>query len=174
MNSRYGIFPFLLLITLSSCSWTQKQGDYYPDWWLEHEEGRISFYGIGSHDQQHIARLAAQNDAFQKIRNPIFLHLNTYVAENCIEPGDEEIQKELDRIFLNFCNYLINLENPEIILNKAEVNKMKVSGEIKFTYFVQMQINQNNLHKSMLNYLKTSDLYIHPSLKMVLKQCFSE
>lgn len=164
----------IFTIFISTCSFFSQSKEYFPVWWQEEQTELICSYGIGIHHQQHISRLAAQNNAYYEFPEIISKYLNDYVATNCIEPGDEQIQKELDRIFQNFNNYYINIESTDISLGFSEQIELKIKGKKSYKNFVQLHINNKDLHKAFVKFLETSDLYILPKLRNILKDCFRE
>ncbi|MCF7793020.1 MAG: hypothetical protein K9N09_03800 [Candidatus Cloacimonetes bacterium] len=167
------IIPVLISQILISCYFNSQNREYLPVWWEKEEPGYVCSYGIGVNDKEHIARLAAQNDAYYNYPDIITKYMNDFVAKNCIEPGDEQIQKKLDRIFLNFNNYYTNIKSPAISVGLSESIELRLKGKKHFKYFVQLQISDTDLHAAFVEYLETSDLYILPKLRLVLKECFS-
>jgi hypothetical protein len=159
---------FFSLISIS-CAFNSTTPEYIPAWWQKEETGTICSYGTGVHDKEHIARLAAQNDAYYKFPPIITKYLNDYVAQYCIEPGDDMIQKELDRIFLNFNNYYMNIKSPAMTLGYSEAIRMKIKGKTHYKYFVQLLISESDLKAAFVEYLQTTDLYILPKLRILLK-----
>ncbi|HPR18755.1 MAG TPA: hypothetical protein PLD62_10975 [Candidatus Cloacimonadota bacterium] len=164
------IWIFLLL--LISCA--VNKVEYFPIWWQTETEGVVTGYGTGANDLENIAKLAAQNDAYNQFTKVIIKYLNDYVATNCIEPGDEQIQRELDRIFLSFTKHFQSLTTPKITIGNSEATSIKIDGKIHLKYFVSLQIQQSEIRADFVDFLDTSDLYISPKLRSVLRNCFKQ
>ena len=167
------LLTILIFSILTSCS-QNKQQKSYPYWWKLSVENEISSYGFGIHSDEKTARFAAQNSAYQQLSGQIGNYLNKYVAENCIASGDEVIQKELDKIFTHFIKYFKNIEKPEISIGESESVKIKINKKQNIEYFVRLYINEKYVHTKFVEFLDTSDLYMNPKLRSVLKECFEE
>ena len=160
----------LLLITLItiSCTVNKQIKPIIPVWYNAQEEGYIISCAEAESYEEYLAILAAKNIAFQTYPIKITKYLNNYVAENCITPGDDMIQAELDKVFNHFTNYLINIADVQIEM--GETYTVPIKGNVK--YFVQLKIEQKYLHGEFVKFLGTSDLYINLKLRAVLKKCF--
>ena len=165
-------FAFLIFLILISCSINKQESKYYPIWWDQQAEGEISSFGRGIHEDEKTSRFIAQNDAFQKISGQIAFHLNQYVSENCIAPGDEQIQNELDKIFRRFMSYFKNIEKPEISIGESEFVSIKIKRKSNIEYFTQLYVEKKYVHASFVEFLDTADFYINPKLMNVLRECF--
>ncbi len=164
------ILLLVILITISCAA--NKQADHtIPVWWNIQKEGYIISCAEAQNPEEHMAKLAANNIAFQTYPIKINKYLNNYVAENCITPGDDVIQAELDKIFKHFTNYLINIA--EVQIEMGETSTIPVKGS-QVKYFVQLKIEQKYLHGEFVEFLETSDLYINLKLRAVLKKCFED
>ncbi|MDP8267894.1 MAG: hypothetical protein P9L97_04120 [Candidatus Tenebribacter davisii] len=164
----------LLLITIItiSCSMVKKQTELaIPVWYKAQVEGYVISCAEAENPDEYLARLAAKNIAFQTYPTKIQKHLNDYVAENCITPGDETIQAELDKIFNHFTKYLMNVEEPKMEMGESVVIKVKGKG---VRCYVQLKMEQPYLHAKFVQFLETSDLYMIPSLRNILKKCFKD
>ena len=166
--------PILLLVILItiSCSMVKRQTEpAIPVWYNAPEEGYVISCAEADNPEEYMAKLAAKNIAFQTYPVKIDKYLNNYVAENCIAAGDEVIQKELDKVFKHFTNYLMNIADVQIEMGETYIIPVKGS-HVK--YFVQLKIEQKYLHGEFVKFLETSDLYINLKLRAVLKKCFKE
>jgi hypothetical protein len=168
------ILIILSLIIFISCSINKQETEYYPFWWEQDVEGQISSFGIGVNKEDNTSRFASQNDAYHRLPGKIAIYLNDYVSENCIEPGDTQIQKELDRIFRHYLKYFNSIEKPDIKLDQCEFKRIKIEGKNSIKYFTRIYVTQEFLHASFVEFLDTTDLYILPKLRSVLKECFEE
>lgn len=162
----------LIMIILSACSLSNQSAQQFPAWWQEQEPGQICSYGFAVHQEENIARLAAQNDAFHNFKGLIMIHLNSYVAENCIEPGDELIQAELQKIFQYFINYLMNLDQPAIEMGESSFDHSRIKTNKVVRCYAQLKMEQRYLHNEFVEFLATADFYIAPKLRSVLRECF--
>jgi len=162
----------LLLITLItiSCSINKQDKPAIPLWFNAQEDGYIISCAEAENFEEYLAKLAAKNIAFQTYPVKINKYLNNYVAENCIAPGDEVIQAELDKIFTHFTNYLMNIAEVQIVM--GETYTVIIKGKLKC--FVQLKIEQKYLHGEFVEFLETSDLYMNLKLRNVLKKCFKD
>jgi hypothetical protein len=161
----------IIILTLS-CSMVKKQSEpTIPIWFNAMEEGYVISCAEAENPDEYLAKLAAKNIAFQTYPIKINKYLNNYVAENCITPGDEVIQDELDKVFKHFTNYLMNIADVKIEMGKTYTFPVK---ESQVKYFVQLKIEQKYLHKEFVMFLETSDLYINLKLRTVLKKCFKD
>jgi len=165
--------PILLFITIIiiSCSVNQQLDHVKPLWFNAPEDGFIVSCAEAENPDEYLARLAAKNIAFQTYPIKINKYLNSYVAENCISQGDEVIQKELDKIFNHFINYLINIADVEIEMGEVYVTSIRGKGE---RCYVQLKIEQKYLHGKFVEFLETSDLYMNLKLRAILKKCFKD
>jgi len=165
--------PILLFITLIiiSCSVNKQLDTVKPLWFNAQEDGFIISCAEAENPDEYLARLAAKNIAFQTYPIKINNYLNSYVAENCITPGDEDIQKELDKVFNHFTNYLMNVADVQMELGEVHVTSIRGKGE---RCYVQLKIEQKYLHGTFVEFLKTSDLYMNLKLKAVLIKCFND
>ena len=165
--------PILLFITIIiiSCSVNQQLDHVKPLWFNAPEDGYIISCAEAESYEEYLAKLAANNIAFQTYPNKINKYLNNHVAENCIAPGDELIQAELDKIFKHFTNYLMNITDVQIELGEVYVASISGKGE---RCYVQLKIDQKYLHGKFVEFIETSDLYINLKLKAVLKKCFKD
>ncbi len=166
--------PILLFITLItiSCSIVKKPAEStIPIWYNALEEGFVISCAEAESYEEYLAKLAAKNIAFQTYPVKINKYLNNYVAENCIAPGDEVIQAELNKIFKHFTNYLMNVADVEIEMGEVYVTSIRGKGE---RCYVQLKIKQKYLHGEFVEFLATSDLYMNLKLKAVLKKCFKD
>jgi len=164
----------ILLVTLItiSCSMVTKQTEpTIPIWYNTMEEGYVISCAEAENPDEYLARLAAKNIAFQTYPAKIQKHLNDYVAENCITPGDEKIQAELDKIFTHFMNYLMNVEEPKMEMGESSVIKVPGKG---IRCYVQLKMEKPYLHAKFVEFLETSDLYINLKLRNILKKCFKD
>ena len=169
----YKSLTFLLLLIILvtiSCTTNKQVKPSIPVWFNAPEDGFIISCAEAESPDEYLARLAAKNIAFQTYEIKINKYLNSYVAENCITPGDEMIQAELDKIFTHFTNYLINITDVQII--KGEESVVQVPGKGERCY-VQLKIEQKYLHGKFVEFLETSDLYMNLKLRNVLKKCFN-
>ena len=162
------IILFITLIIIS-CSVNKKLDHVKPLWFYAPEDGYIISCAEAENPDEYLAKLAAKNIAFQTYPIEINKYLNNYVADNCITPGDENIQAELDKVFKHFTNYMMNVADVKII--KGEESVIQVPGKGKRCY-VQLKIEQKYLHGEFVEFLETSDLYINRKLRAVLKKCF--
>lgn len=164
--------PILLLIILItiSCAVNQPTRLTKPLWWNAPEEGYVISCAEAQNPEEYMAKLAANNIAFQTYPIKINKYLNNYVAENCITPGDEMIQAELDKVFKHFTNYLMNIADVRIEIGETYI--IPIKGKVK--YFVQLKIKHKFLHGEFVEFLETSDLYINLKLRAVLKKCFKD
>ena len=162
------IILFITLIIIS-CSVNKKLDHVKPLWFNAPEDGYIISCAEAENPDEYLARLAAKNIAFQTYPIEINKYLNNYVADNCITPGDENIQAELDKVFKYFTNYMMNVAEVKII--KGEESVIQVPGKGNRCY-VQLKIKQEYLHGKFVEFLETSDLYINRKLRAVLKKCF--
>ncbi len=160
----------IILITIS-CTVNKQVKLAVPVWWKVPEEGYVISCAEAENPDEYLARLAAKNIAFQTYPIEINKYLNNYVADNCITPGDENIQAELDKVFKYFTNYMMNVAEVKII--KGEESVIQVSGKGKRCY-VQLKIEQEYLHRKFVEFLETSDLYINRKLRAILKKCFKD
>jgi len=170
----YKSLTFLLLLIILvtiSCTTNKQVKPSIPVWFNAPEDGFIISCAEAESPDEYLARLAAKNIAFQTYEIKINKYLNSYVAENCITPGDEMIQAELDKIFTHFTNYLINITDVQII--KGEESVVQVPGKGERCY-VQLKIEQKYLHGKFVEFLETSDLYMNLKLRNVLKKCFNK
>ncbi len=164
------IILFITLIIIS-CSVNKKLDHVKPLWFNAPEDGYIISCAEAENPDEYLARLAAKNIAFQTYPIEINKYLNNYVADNCITPGDENIQAELDKVFKYFTNYMMNVAEVKII--KGEESVIQVPGKGNRCY-VQLKIKQEYLHGKFVEFLETSDLYINRKLRAVLKKCFKD
>ena len=162
------IILIIILITIS-CVVNKQNKPAIPIWYNAQEEGYVISCAEAENPEEHMAKLAAKNIAFQTYPFKINKYLNNYVAENCITAGDEVIQAELDKIFKHFTNYLMNIADVKIEMGETHTFLVKGS-QVK--YFVQLKIEQKYLHGEFVEFLETSDLYINLKLRAVLKECF--
>jgi len=166
------IFLILIVLITISCSMVKKQIEpTVPIWYNAMEEGYVISCAEAESPDEYLARLAAKNIAFQIYPTKIIKHLNDYVSENCITPGDETIQAELDKIFNHFTKYLMNVEEPKMEMGGSAVIKVKGKG---VRCYVQLKMEQPYLHAKFVEFLETSDLYMNPSLRNILKKCFKD
>ena len=163
----------LIFLILTSCS-QNKLEKSYPYWWKLSVENEISSFSSGIHSDEKTAKFAAQNLAYRQLSGQIGDYLNKYVAENCIVPGDEVIQKELDKIFTHYISYFKNIEKPEISIGESESVKIKINKKQNIEYFVRLYVDEKYVHTKFAEFLDTSDLYINPRLREVLKECFNK
>ncbi len=162
----------LLIILITIACAVNKQADLaIPVWYNAQEEGFVISCAEAQNPEEYMAKLAANNIAFQTYPNKINKYLNSYVAENCIAPGDEDIQKELDKVFKHFINYLMNIANVQIEM--GETHTIPVKGS-QVKYFVQLKIEKKYLHGKFVEFIETSDLYMNLKLRAVLKKCFTD
>ena len=163
----------LLLITLItiSCALNQPTRLANPLWFNAPEEDYVISCAEANNPDEYLAKLAAKNIAFQTYPIKISKHLNNYVAENCIAPGDEMIQAELNKVFKHFTNYLMNIADVRIEMGENYTIPVKGSH---VRCFVQLKIEQKYLHGEFVEFLETSDLYINLKLRTVLKECFKD
>jgi hypothetical protein len=170
------IFYFLVIVCLCaiSCSINKQTARFLPLWWDQPVEGEISSFGSGIHPDEKTARFAAQNDAYQKINGKIAGYLNQHIANNCIESGDEQLQTELDKIFRHFLNYFANLKKPEITSGEDEFVRITVDRKNSIEYFTRLYLDNKYVNAEFVEFLETSDIYILPKLRNVLKECFKE
>jgi len=164
----YKIFIILLLLITISCSVNKQADPAIPVWYKVHEEGYVISCAEADNPNESLARLTAKNIAFQTYSIKIIEHLNSYVAENCIRPGDETIQTELDKVFKYFTNYLVNIADTQIEM--GEIYTISIKGRVKC--YVQLKVEQKLLHEEFIEFLETSDLYINLKLRSILKNCF--
>ena len=162
------ILLLIILITIS-CSLNKQAESTIPLWYNAPEDGFIVSCAEAENPEEYMAKLAAKNIAFQTYPVKINKYLNNYVADNCITAGDEMIQAELDKVFKHFTNYLMNIADVKIEMGETHTIPIKGSH---VRYFVQLKIEQKYLHGEFANFLETSDLYIIPKLRVVLKKCF--
>lgn len=162
----------LLIIHITiSCSMVKKPAEpVVPIWYNMSEQGYVISCAEAENPEEYMAKLAANNIAFQIYPIKVNKYLNNYVAENCITPGDEVIQAELDKVFKHFTNYVLNIADVKIEI--GETYTVPIKGKVK--YFVQLKIEQKYLHGEFVEFLETSDLYINLKLKAVLKKCFKD
>jgi len=164
------ILLILIVLITISCSMVKKPVEpTIPIWYNAMEEGYVISCAEAENPDEYLARLAAKNIAFQAYPNKIQKHLNEYVAENCITPGDEQIQAELDKVFNHFIRHLMNVAEPKMEMGESTV--MKVPGKGMRCY-AQLKMEQSYLHAEFVNFLETSDLYMNPKLRNILKDCF--
>ena len=163
------ILLFIILITIS-CAANKQVTPAIPVWYNAPEEGYVISCAEAQNPEEHMAKLAANNIAFQTYPIKINKYLNSYVAENCITSGDEKIQAELDEVFKHFTNYLMNIADVQIELGETYI--IPIKGKVK--YFVQLKIEQKYLHGKFVEFLETSDLYMNLKLRAVLKKCFKD
>ena len=162
---------FIVFITIS-CSMVKKPVEpVIPIWYNALVDGFVVSCAEAENPDEYLAKLAAKNIAFQTYPIKINKYLNNYVAENCIAPGDEVIQTELDKIFNHFTNYLINIADVEIEMSEVYITSIRGKGE---RCYVQLKIEQKYLHGKFIEFLETSDLYMNLKLKSVLKKCFND
>ncbi|MCK5050254.1 MAG: hypothetical protein KAS53_00850 [Candidatus Cloacimonetes bacterium] len=164
------ILLFIIFVTIS-CAVNKKVTPTIPVWWNIQKEGYILSYAEAESYEEYLAKLAANNIAFQTYPIKINKYLNNYVAVNCITPGDEDIQKELDKVFNHFTNYLMNVADVQMEL--GEIYIIPIRGK-SVRCFVQLKIEQKYLHGKFVEFLETSDLYINLKLRAVLKKCFKD
>ena len=164
------ILIFIILITIS-CAVNKQANPAIPLWYNAPEEGYVISCAEAESYEEYLAKLAAKNIAFQTYPIKINKYLNNYVAENCIAAGDEVIQKELDKVFKLFTNYLMNIADVQIEMGETYIIPVKGS-QIK--YFVQLKIEQKYLHEEFIVFLETSDLYMNLKLRNALKKCFKD
>jgi hypothetical protein len=167
------VYAIIIFAILTSCS-HNKQQKSYPYWWKLSVENEISSFGSSIHSDEKTARFGAQNQAYQKFSGQIGNYLNKYVAENCIAPGDEVIQKEIDKVFTHFISYFKNIEKPEISIGESESVQIKINKKKNIEYFVRLYVEAQYVHTKFVEFLETSDLYMNPKLRDVLKECFKE
>jgi hypothetical protein len=161
---------FLITIVTITCTMNKQAAPTIPFWYNAQEEGYVISCAEAENSEEFLAKLAAKNIAFQTYPTKIHKHLNNYVADNCITPGDEAIQAELDKVFKHFTNYLMNIADVQIEL--GETYTLPIKGKVKC--FVQLKIEQKYLHVEFIDFLETSDLYMNLKLKAVLKNCFKD
>ncbi|MEA2096860.1 MAG: hypothetical protein U9P73_09250 [Candidatus Cloacimonadota bacterium] len=164
------ILLLIILITIS-CTVNKQVKPAIPVWWKVQEEGYVISCAEAENPEEHMAKLAANNIAFQTYPIKVNKYLNNYVAENCITPGDDMIQAELDKVFKHFTNYLMNIADVQIEMGEQSTIQTK-GGMIKC--FVQLKIEQKYLHGEFVEFLETSDLYMNLKLRAVLKKCFKD
>ena len=164
------ILLLIILITIS-CAVIKQATQTIPVWYNVTEEGFIISCAEAESYEEYLAKLAAKNIAFQTYPIKINKYLNNYVAENCIAPGDEIIQAELDKVFKHFTNYLMNIADVQIEL--GELSIIPIKGK-SVKCFVQLKIEQKYLHEEFIEFLETSDLYFNFKLRAVLKECFKD
>lgn len=163
------ILLFIILITIS-CTMVKKQTEpTVPIWYKAQEDGYVVSCAEAENPDEYLARLAAKNIAFQTYSPKINKYLNNHVAENCITPGDETIQAELDKVFNHFTNYLMNVADVQIEMGEMSVTSIRGKGK---RCYIQLRIDQKYLNSEFIRFLETSDLYMNLKLKAVLKQCF--
>jgi len=162
------ILLLIILITIS-CAVNERVNPAIPVWWNVQEEGYVISCAEAESYEEYLAKLAAKNIAFQTYPTKIHKYLNNYVAKNCIAPGDEIIQAELDKVFKHFTNYLMNVADVRIEMGETSVIPVKGKGK---RCYVQLKIEQKYLHGEFVEFLETSDLYINLKLRNVLKKCF--
>lgn len=165
------IILLLIILTTISCSVNKQATQTIPVWWNVQEEGYVISCAEAENPEEHMAKLAAKNIAFQTYPTKIHKHLNNYVAENCITQGDGAIQTELDKVFKHFTNYLMNIADVRIEL--GELSIIPIKGK-SVKCFVQLKIKQKYLHGEFVEFLETSNLYINLKLRAVLKKCFKD
>jgi len=163
------ILLLVILITIS-CAANRQIKPSIPVWFNAQEDGFIISCAEAQNPEEHMAKLAANNIAFQTYPIKINKYLNNYIAENCIAPGDEAIQAELDKVFKHFTNYLMNIANVKIEMGETYI--IPIKGKVR--YFVQLKIEQKYLHGEFVEFLETSDLYMNLKLRAVLKKCFKD
>lgn len=168
------IFAILIFSILTSCSFNKPKTRFLPLWWKQKIEGEISSFGTGVHSDEKTARFAAQNDAYERMNGQIAYHLNRHVAENCITPGDKQLQKELDKIFRQFLSYFTNIEKPEIKSGEGEFVRIKIDRKDRIEYFTRLYVESKYVHSKFVEFLDTTDLYMNPKLRTVLRECFEE
>ena len=164
------IILLLIIIITISCAVNKQVKPAIPVWWKIQEEGYVISCAEAESYEEYLAKLAAKNIAFQTYPIKINKYFNNYVAENCIAPGDEAIQAELDKVFKHFTNYLMNIADVQIEM--GETHTVLIKGKVKC--FVQLKIEQKYLHGEFVEFLETSDLYINLKLRAVLKKCFND
>ena len=162
---------FLTILITISCTVNKQVKPAIPVWWNAPEDGFIVSCAEAQNPEEHMAKLAANNIAFQTYPIKINKYLNNYVAENCIAPGDEDIQAELDKVFKHFTNYLMNVA--DVQMEMGETHTIPVKGS-QVKYYVQFKIEQKYLHGEFVEFLETSDLYMSLKLRAVLKKCFKD
>lgn len=161
----------LMLIIITSCSVNKQLDHAKPLWFNAQVDGFIVSCAEAENPDEYLARLAAKNIAFQTYSITINKYLNSYVAENCITPGDETIQAELDKVFNHFTNYLMNVADVQMEMGEVFVTPIRGKGK---RCYVQLKIEQKYLHEEFVEFLKTSDLYMNLKLKAVLTKCFKD
>ena len=165
------ILIFLIILITISCAVNKQEIQTIPSWFNVIEKGYVISCAEAESYEGYLARLAAKNIAFQTYPIKINKYLNNYVADNCIAPGDEVIQAELDKLFKHFTNYLMNIA--DVRIEMCETFVIPVKGKGKRCY-VQLKIEQKYLHGKFVEFLETSDLYINLRLRNVLKKCFKD
>ena len=170
MCKRLIILLLLVILITVSCMVNKQVTPVIPVWYNAPEEGYVISCAEAQNPEEHMAKLAANNIAFQTYPIKINKYLNNYVAENCITPGDEVIQMELDKVFKHFTNYLMNIADVQIEIGETYI--IPIKGKVK--YFVQLKIEQKYLHGEFVEFLETSDLYMNLKLRAVLKKCFKD
>ena len=170
MCKRLIILLLLVILITVSCAVNKQIASAIPVWYNAPEEGYVISCAEAQNPEEHMAKLAANNIAFQTYPIKINKYLNKYVAENCITPGDEAIQAELDEVFKHFTNYLMNIADVKIEMGETYI--IPIKGKVR--YFVQLKIEQKYLHGEFVEFLETSDLYMNLKLRAVLKKCFKD
>jgi len=166
------IVLLIIIIISISCSMLKKQAEpTTPIWFNTSEEGYVISCAEAENPDANLARLAAKNIAFQAYPNKIQKYLNNYVAENCISPGNEKIQAELDKVFNYFIRHLMNVEELKIEMGESSVIKVPGKG---VRCYAQLKMEQTYLHAEFVEFLETSDLYMNLKLRNVLKNCFKD
>ncbi|MDO9577334.1 MAG: hypothetical protein Q7J16_05575 [Candidatus Cloacimonadales bacterium] len=168
------IFIIVVFSILNSCSINKQEAKFFPLWWQQQDKESISSFGQGINADEKTARFAAQNDAYKKISGQAAYYLNQHVAENCIAPGDKQIQNELDNIFRHFMNYFNNIEKPEITIGESEFVRVTIDRKNKIEYFIRLYVESKYVHSKFVEFLDTTDRYMNPKLRAVLKECFEE
>jgi len=62
----------------------------------------------------------------------------------------------------------------EISIGESEFVRVKIAGKNNIDYFMRLFVIKKDLHAKFIEFLDTSDYYILPKLRIVLRECFKE